>query len=873
MLGAALVFGGGGCGEVKIVDADPSDPQDVAGADSAASDDDGVGVDSISGDAVGDECITDFDCVGVVKGTTPCRLPACSSGFCGLKDRPAATPCQTPGDTVGECEVSACDGAGQCLKSAQPDGKVCGLGVCGNKCSKGACVAATAADYDDGNPCTKDFCDQGQAVRHEPITDLTITCDDGDACTGKDACINGTCSGQPIDCADAVPCTVDTCTKDSGCKHTPDAKACDDGDPCTTTGCDADKGCNTTGFQAKASCDDGNACTEADVCDDAGGCQGKATCACKIDADCVSDNLCLGALVCTGGVCQTKPDNAVSCDSSANTACAVQQCQPSTGKCIPTAVADGLACDDGDACTTESSCKSGVCAGSKPPICDDDNDCTDDTCDSKNGCKQTPTTKPCDDDNACTDKDACANGGCKGVAKSCDDGIVCTLDSCDKTTGTCAHAPQNATCDDKNPCTADSCQAGKGCVSGADDSGTCDDGDACTVDACKGGVCNATNTCPCKPETAAKDCDDKNPCTVDTCDLAAKACKNTASGADGKACDTGDKCQQAGTGSCSAGVCKSGNKPVDCSAKNGPCTTGACVASTGLCEAISKADGIACDADGTACTANDACKGGVCTKGVPLVCDDNNPCTADSCDKVKGCVQTAIADATACEDGDACTNGDSCSGGKCAGGKPKICDDGSACSYDYCKGGNCVFEPVPNCCVKQIYAQQFGFKPPTDWTLKSSDVEARWRIRADISQVFSPPGVLHYGRTDLNGFVTTNATGGLIANSGDAYLPSLPLGNFKSVTMRFRLLWDVETPEQYDVLRLVGNDPSGAEVIYWTLPKFQLPQNAWHLVTVTIPGGNDKHNLRFRFDTVDGAANEKWTGIFIDDIVLEAPCQ
>ena len=98
-LGLALVLAfATGCGEVKVATVDPTSTEDAAAGDVATTDDsnvgvDSVGVDSVTGDVIGDECITDFDCVGVVEGTTPCRLAACASGFCGLKDRPAATPC------------------------------------------------------------------------------------------------------------------------------------------------------------------------------------------------------------------------------------------------------------------------------------------------------------------------------------------------------------------------------------------------------------------------------------------------------------------------------------------------------------------------------------------------------------------------------------------------------------------------------------------------------------------------------------------------------------------------------------------------------------------------------------------------------------
>jgi hypothetical protein len=50
-------------------------------------------------------------------------------------------------------------------------------------------------------------------------------------------------------------------------------------------------------------------------------------------------------------------------------------------------------------------------------------------------------------------------------------------------------------------------------------------------------------------------------------------------------------------------------------------------------------DGVSC-AD--ACDANAMCVVGVCEPATPIDCDDSNPCTADSCDSVTGCVNEPI---------------------------------------------------------------------------------------------------------------------------------------------------------------------------------------------------------------------------------------
>jgi hypothetical protein len=68
---------------------------------------------------------------------------------------------------------------------------------------------------------------------------------------------------------------------------------------------------------------------------------------------------------------------------------------------------------------------------------------------------------PCDDDDACTTGEACDAGLCVGgTAVGCDDGIPCTLDTCDPDAG-CVHVPQHDLC---GACAA--CDASAGCVAG-----------------------------------------------------------------------------------------------------------------------------------------------------------------------------------------------------------------------------------------------------------------------------------------------------------------------------------------------------------------------------------------------------------------------
>jgi hypothetical protein len=63
-------------------------------------------------------------------------------------------------------------------------------------------------------------------------------CDDGNACTIDERCINGICVlvGRVLNCDDGNACTDDTCDAlvFGGCDHTPNTDPCDDVDVCTT---------------------------------------------------------------------------------------------------------------------------------------------------------------------------------------------------------------------------------------------------------------------------------------------------------------------------------------------------------------------------------------------------------------------------------------------------------------------------------------------------------------------------------------------------------------------------------------------------------------------------------------------------------------
>jgi hypothetical protein len=100
-----------------------------------------------------------------------------------------------------------------------------------------------------------------------------------------------------------------------------------------------------------------------------------------------------------------------------------------------------------------------------------------------------------------------------------------------------------------------------------------------------------------------------------------------------------------------------------------PCTTDVC--DKGKCTSTNKKPGDDCTT-GKTCLVGEVCSIDLdCKGGNPLPCDDNNPCTTDSCKQGNGCVHVLNKDA--CDDGESCTEGDVCTGGFCIGVKTFWC--------------------------------------------------------------------------------------------------------------------------------------------------------------------------------------------------------
>ncbi len=596
-------------------------------------------------------------------------------------DEDAAVAADAAAGGVGVADAMAEDDAGPegCssdLECAAADPGQCAAATCDKVA--GVCVVAPVADY--------------------------TPCDDGDACTVDEVCVEGLCGGGlTASCDDDNPCTADACDAEQGCQSAPDdTLGCDDGDPCTSTACV------------------GGACEVSP----------SGACGCAEDADCAAfddEDLCNGQLVCLEDQCVVDAASVVVCDTSGDGACVKTTCTPATGACEALQLSN-LPCSDGDPCTQGDTCMQGECTGTEigctctvdfdcatfedGDLCNGTLVCADGHCEVDTGsvvtcddqaeeaCKMVgcdPGTgvctvsavddgSACDDGDACTAEDACVGGACVAEPKMCDDGNPCTDATCDPASG-CVYTNHDQPCDDGDACTEDDLCVNGGCEGAVIE---CEDGDPCTADACKDGVgcvaaplnCDDDDACTadgCEPELGcvheALVCDDDDDCTADNCD-AGEGCLNGPI-----VCDDGDVCT---LDACDGGLC------VYALDYANPACEPACVMA------------VDCD-DVDACTV-DACGEGLCAYE-PVDCDDGDPCTNDTCDVVKGCIYVdAPSGVVHCDDGDPCTVDDLCNGGECVGKLDEACLLAPCCEPTGEPGcadpfvAECVCASMPGCC-------------------------------------------------------------------------------------------------------------------------------------------------------------------------------
>jgi|GEM_PF-897562 len=711
-----------------------------------------------------DVCAAAAGCISTADNSNPCSDgdpcssdDACVDGACvGTCECTVDADCT---DTPDPCRRFVCQ-AFQCVQVADgtQEGQACDDGAwctTGDACAAGVCTPSGVRDCSDtgDGACVEGICDEfGDQCVAQAVADGNA-CSDGDACTIDDACDGGVCAGSPLDCSGEVDACNDAACVDGVCQKAPTpgaacqvgndpedcwtADACSEAGVCEGTwdaakagcGCAADSdcanlndACNTgrcdvaTGScyadpEPGQPCDDGNPCSSNDTCNPSGQCVGAAY-SCNDLLACTVDT-CDGAGGCSHEVQAAKCLIGGSCfnQGQLNPDSVCQMCDQGTSW----SANDGVACDDGEACTHSDVCDAQQCVGTAY-TCDALAGCQTAQCNGTGGCDVSTqasfcaidgscipagtadpsdpcrscipaqnqadwsfNTAPCDDGQPCTRDDICSAGTCAGTSYVCNDGKACTSDTCTGDGG-CAFAVLPGFC-----------LAGGECF---------DDGDKPAGVQCR--VCDASSPNTLSNVAAGVACDDGLSCTSDDACNGQGACGG-ASGCQALECETA---------TCSGSGCDIALKPGWCK------IDGACVldgsrasadpADPGVCQvcdaasapnAWSPATG-SCD-DGNPCSSDDVCGAGACA-GTAYSCDDGIGCTVDTCDGDGSCSHTLAADA--CLIGGACyaqgdTAADTCqrcqptvnaNGWSPAADGEACADDGLGCTDNACLGGTCA---------------------------------------------------------------------------------------------------------------------------------------------------------------------------------------
>lgn len=558
----------------------------------------------------------------------PCKAGLCVNGITDADGKcvpkavsVAGTPCGPEGPSA--CVRHVCDSAGKCTQVLAPKGAMCpDPDWCGDhQCDgNGNCKAVQAkiGAKCKNTKCATWFCNAAGDCADVQLRPKGELCGyDYEKCRGFSCNGGGDClPDQPI--AGAQCSSFGKCACDGQCILPPPTPCKNPGTWCSVSGDNCGGGVCQPDLTCKLTMPVGAPCKSAEPC---------ASYKCGPNGSCVKESAAVGtgcgtATGCTFGTCdcngqcvtQVMPVGSP-CPDFDNNGCM----KPNSGTCQVGGACVGVVAV-GEACKT--SCGTGKCDLSGRCIMDgispgqtktyQDQKCYFSTCNHTGDVfgKELDGNK-CESYGECV-QGKCAGGLCEQVPMAA--GTPCTPPSGDCVAG--------AACDGKGKCKP------KGAV-----------GKACKVSDCVLGTCTAAAKCDAGPAP------DGTPCT----DPPQGACKKQGACKSGwctvkpeDSCDDGNSCT---FDTCAPGGCKHDSNVFGQCLDPAECSYWSCF--MGNCK-VSPSFGSPCDIDNL-CVYDAKCVNFLCSSS-PKDCNDDDPCTIDSCDPKAdlGCVHKPVADGTKC---------------------------------------------------------------------------------------------------------------------------------------------------------------------------------------------------------------------------------
>jgi hypothetical protein len=582
----------------------------------------GIGPQAESCNGRDDSCSGTADDAPDLCPPTPCGGSGqCLEGQC-VYDPSTALDCShldTP------CMVGLCidKDDGECIQVPREDGTACNDGnlctVDEGTCFFGECIADAKDCSGAGDQCNEGVCDPSTgACVAEPISDGTA-CDDELFCTVNTSCQAGVCVGQARNCSGvADQCNDSACAEGVGCYPVPlTGNACSDGLYCTVNDICQQGAC--VGGPARDCSAEGGSCRTGTCDETSRSCTGDPV----PDGTLCDDGLyCTTETACLAGECADVRQNR-DCAAAGDGVCTTGLCSETNSRCEASNLPNGTVCSDGRFCTTNTTCNNGACLG-EPVNCDNLTDvCNAGRCsEAQGGCYADPRPNGtiCNDGLACTVNTTCTSGQCLGQPRSC--GYLdaeCTRGNCDESAGGCVsiNRPNGTDCGDGVFCTVGSTCTGGACTGGE----TRDCSEQTTL--CAVGYCDDTlSACSSLPVDCSHVADQCNDAACSPTLGCIKVPRTGNACNDGLYCTTNDTCQ--------SGACV--GTPRSCSGFDGPCTIGTCDESAQRCLAQNRPDGTLCN-DGRFCTAETACQSGTCSEVLSIrdCADFNDACHVGQC--------------------------------------------------------------------------------------------------------------------------------------------------------------------------------------------------------------------------------------------------